>query len=206
MPITYPLSIPTVGVTSVTFQPRNATVVSKSPFTYQGQVQAWTGQQLTAQVTVEDLMREQAELWVSFLYSLKGHVGTFLMGDPMQVSTLGVGGGTPRVNGGGQTGNTVICDGAPASVTNYLKAGDWIQFGGATTQSRFHKVLANVDSDAGGNFTLDLWPNLRVILVDDLLVRTGTLAQGLFRLSGDFSYTEDNFNKYSIEFSCEEVI
>jgi len=206
MAIAYPLTVPTVGVTSVTFQPRNATVISKSPFTYQGQVQSWAGQQLTAQVSIDDLMREEAELWVSFLYALKGPIGTFRMGDPMQVSTLGVGGGTPLVNGAGQTGNTVICDGAPPSVTNYLKAGDWVQFGNATTQSRFHKVLTSVNSDAAGNFTLDIWPNLRSSPSDNVAVRTGELAKGLFRLSGDFSYVENNLNKYSIEFSCEEVI
>lgn len=150
-------------------------------------------------------MREQAETWLSFLYSLKGSVGTFYFGDPMAVNSLGVGGGTPRVNGGGQTGSSLICDGAPNNVTNYLKAGDWVSLGGASNR-KLHKVLTNTDSDSSGNFTLDIWPNLRFSPGDNSFIRYNNIPKGIFRLSGDFSYTENNFNKYSIEFSCEEVI
>lgn len=81
--------------------------------------------------------------------------------------TVGTLGGTPRVNGGGQSGNSIITDGWTASVVAVLRRGDKLQFGGS---AMVHPVLgtiyagdlqaftvaADVDSDGGGAATVYL--------------------------------------------------
>jgi len=83
MAITYPLSTPTsIGIAKVTLAANNAVAVSQSPFTFKQQVIAHQGQRWSASVSIPPVRRDLAEPWVSFLMSLKGQVGTFLLGDP----------------------------------------------------------------------------------------------------------------------------
>lgn len=83
MAISYPLSLPTsIGIANITLTANNAVAISESPFTYQQQIVAHPGQRWSATVSVPPLRREYVEPWVAMLLSLKGQVGTFLLGDP----------------------------------------------------------------------------------------------------------------------------
>lgn len=84
--------------------------------------------------------------------------------------TLGAFGGTPAVNGAGQTGSSIICNGVSNSITNWGLIGDTITFAGCyavnpqtrqTTGALQDFVLqANASSDGSGNITFVVSPAL----------------------------------------------
>lgn len=90
MPITYPLNTPTnIGIANITLMAENAVAVSQSPFTFSQQVVAHPGQRWAASISLPPMKRQDAENWIAFLLSLKGQVGTFLLGDPNAVNHQG---------------------------------------------------------------------------------------------------------------------
>lgn len=90
MAITYPLNTPTnIGIANITLMAENAVAISTSPFTFQQQVVAHPGQRWAASISLPPMKRQDAEAWVAFLLSLKGQVGTFLLGDPNCVAAQG---------------------------------------------------------------------------------------------------------------------
>lgn len=68
---------------------------------------------------------------------------------------LGAGGGTPLVNGAGQTGSNLVIDGASASITNWLRAGDIIKVVGAAV---VFDVTADVNTNVSGQATIPISP------------------------------------------------
>jgi len=207
MAITYPLSLPvaTKAIKSIEIRAINAVAYARSPFTFAGQAFAYAGQMWTADVTLKPMKRADAEQWNAWLLSLRGQLGTFLMGDPMGATARGVATGTPLVNGASQTGGSLVIDGATSSTTGWLKAGDYIQLGSGSS-SRLHKVLADANSDGGGNVTLDIWPHIRVAPADNAAV-TVSDAKGLFRLSSNdqgFSINESAI--YGMTFGAMEAV
>ena len=150
----------------------------------------------------------KAEEFTSFLTKLNGREGTFLMGDPNGATPRGLADGapgTPLVNGGSQVGDTLVCDGAPNGVTGYLLEGDYVQLGTVGT-SRLYKVLDDVDSDGSGNFTLNIWPDLRTSPSNDevLIVEN---AVSVFRLAANASMWDLQPGVfYSISLSAIEAL
>jgi hypothetical protein len=69
----------------------------------------------------------------------------------------GIGGGLPVVDGGGQTGESLLIRGATPNVTGWLKAGDLIQVEGAPVVI---DVVEDVDTDDDGNATIVISPPL----------------------------------------------
>ena len=205
MAISYPLQIPNVGITSLNWTNSVASLVSRSPFTFQGQAQTYPGQIRFAQVTVENRNREDAEEWVGFLNALNGCSGTFLMGDPLGIrprrgSTVGA-----TVRGGGQSGSTLLVNTSQINETNWASRGDWLQIG-TGINARLYKVTMPANTNGSGHASLEIWPSLRVTPTDGQSVHMNN-AKGLFRLSsGSFDYSEQDGCKYSLSFSCEEVI
>lgn len=72
---------------------------------------------------------------------------------------VGVGGGTPLVNGSGQSGNILVIDGATANITNWLRQGDLIQVPGVPV---LLDVAGDVSTDAGGNASILISPPIFV--------------------------------------------
>lgn len=82
--------------------------------------------------------------------------------------TVGALGGTPAVNGAGQTGSTLVTDGWTASAASRLKKGDVFtianvfavnpQSGQSTGQLRQFVVTADVSSDGSGNASIPIYP------------------------------------------------
>lgn len=205
MAISYPLQIPTVGITSINWTNSVASVISRSPFTFQGQSQTYPGQIRYAQVSVENRNRDDAEEWVGFLNALNGCGGTFLMGDPLGIrprrgSTTGV-----TVRGSGQSGSTLLVNTTQINEVNWASRGDWLQIG-TGSNSRLYKVTMSANTNSNGYASLEIWPSLRMTPTDGQVI-TMNNSKGLFRLSsGTFDYSEQDGCKYSLSFSCEEVI
>lgn len=203
---TYPLTLPAhSGISSVELRAINAVIYEMSPFTFSGQAQASAGQMWQADVTLPPMKRADAEIWVAWLVSLRGKFGTFLLGDPLCATPQGDIGGTPLVNGAGQTGETLQIDGCTANVTNWLKAGDYIQLGSGSTAT-LHKVLANANSNGSGQVTLSLWPHIRSAPNDNAAV-TVTNAVGRFRLSSnETTWSISAASIYGITFGAMEAV
>lgn len=209
MPITYPLSIPTtIGVGNITLRAVNISSVSESPFTFTQQVFKHPGERWEASVSIPAAKADVSEDWVTFLVSLKGRVGTFLMGDPNRKTARGSASttpGTPLINGSGQVGDTVAIDGLPVSATGYLLKGDYIQIA-IGANATLHKVLSQVNSNALGQATLDIWPGIRTARADNVFVGVANTV-GNFRLASTYhEWNIDNESKYSISFEAVEAI
>jgi hypothetical protein len=207
--ITYPLSTPTnIGIANIIFSADNATAISQSPFTFSQQVIKHQGERWRASISLPPMKRVDAEFWVAFLLSLRGQYGTFLLGDPNCTTPQGSAkttAGTPVVMGGSQTGQDLIIDGLPTSVTGYLLAGDYIQLGTGVTSS-LYKVLTQVDTNGSGQATLTLWPSVITAPVDNATV-TLTSPKGLFRLANNTASWEiNNISSYGITFDCVGVL
>lgn len=206
---TYPLTIPThTGVSQVEMTASNVVAITESPFTLSQQVVKHAGERWSAVVTIPPVKRADAEYWNSFFLRLRGKFGTFLLGDPSSATPRGSASatpGTPLVNGGSQTGNELDIDGLPLSATGYLLAGDYIQLGSGST-ARLYKVLQEVNSNASGEATLNLWPNLRTSPTDNSAVVVSN-ARGVFRLSAnEATWSVNNAGLYSISFAATEAL
>jgi hypothetical protein len=206
MAISYPRDLPTnIGFAQVTLRAVNQTSTTMSPFTYKQQIYNHTGQRWEAECQIPPLKRDDAEEWIAWLLSMKGQGGTFLLGDPLGATARGTLGGTPVVNGAAQIGGSLDIDGCTVSVTNWLKAGDYIQLGSASTAT-LHKILQNVNTNASGQATLDIWPSMRTAPTDGATVITSN-AVGRFRLnSGQQDWTINNISSYGITFAAVEAI
>jgi hypothetical protein len=154
------------------------------------------------------MKRDDAEEWVAFLLSLGGSYGTFLLGDPIGGTARGSASttpGTPVVSGDNQTGDILVIDGLPVSVTGYLKAGDYIQLGSGLT-SRLHKVLESVDTNSSGEASVTIWPSLRESPADGATV-TVSDCKGLFRLNTSETMWDINTaSVYGMTFGAAEAI
>lgn len=209
MAISYPLTLPTAsGIAKINLRAVNSVSISESPFTFKQQVIAHTGQRWEAEISMPPMQRADAEQWISFLVSLNGVKGTFLLGDPNAATPRGSASttpGTPVVNGASQTGDSLTIDGCPVSATGYLKAGDYIQLGGGSSAT-LHKVLTDVDTNDSGQATLDLWPYIRTAPDDDATLVVSN-AKGLFRLaSNQTDWSISNASIYGVTFPALEAI
>lgn len=111
----------------------------------------------------------------------------------------------PLVNGGSQVGDALVIDGCSPSVTGFLLPGDYIQLGSSTT-TQLYKVLTQVDTDASGNATLDLWPNLRSSPADNSTIIVAN-TKGRFRLKDNVTQWGINeISSYGITFDCVEAL
>lgn len=205
MSITYPLTFPTVIAPQKTkMRMMVAAAVSESPFSYGQQTFLHPGDKWGIDVTMPIMKRAKAEQFITFMAKLKGRYGTFLIGDYDGRAPRGIATGTPLVNGGSQTGESLITDGWTASKNGILLAGDYVQLG-STTTTRLYKVLDDVNSDSGGNATLLLWPRLRSSPADnDPLTLSNAMTQ--FRLDAMFDWDANECSAYQIQFSAGEAL
>lgn len=215
MAITFPLNLPVTSgvddlgalvtdIVEIEFVNINAVSGTMSPFTGQQQIQEFSRNQLIVRAQTIPLERAEASVWWGFFRALRSGLGTFLLGDPHNSSPNGSGGGAPLVNGGSQTGTSLIVDGAPISATGWLLAGDWFQLGSGA-DSRLYTVVEDVDTDSGGNATIEFRPELRSSPADNDVV-TITDTVGVFRLTEHPSWQVDNDHLYVIKFSAMEVV
>lgn len=206
---TYPVTIPsTYAPSATTFRIKRIVGSSESIFTGQQQVYQYSGEWWECEVTMPPMRLDAARAFVAFLVSLRGQYGSMYLGDwdaRTPLGTASTSAGTPLVNGADQTGNTLVCDGAPASQTGYLKAGDYIQIGSGSSQ-KLHMVTADSNSDGSGNFTLSIEPALRTSPANNTAL-TVSNTKGVFRLiSNETSWQTNAVSLYGITFAVREVL
>lgn len=194
MAISYPLALPThTGFSEVELRASNAVAYSRSPFTFAGQAFAYSGQMWQADITLPPMRRSDAEQWIAWLVSLRGQLGTFLLGDNISCNARGT--ATSATISGSAGDNSVT-----VAMTGTLLAGDYFQLGGGSSAT-LHKVLQDQDGDG----TLEIWPAIR----SDQTTSSATLsgAQGVFMLStNEQSWSISNAAVYGISFTAMERI
>jgi len=176
-PVEFPADIPDVsGVRAISFISDWSVQTSESPWTFKRQTFSTFGDRWRAVVELPPMNRQVAGQWQGLLLLLEGGYQNFLFGDVFNPSPMGLALGTPRVDGASQEGRTLNTKGWTANITGQLLAGDKIQIG-----NRLHQVLRNVNSDASGNATIDIFPSLRESPPDSLIIETEE-TRGLFAL------------------------
>lgn len=187
MAITFPLELPAApGFTSIKWSPQSAVAEQESPFSFHSKVYAWSGQQRYVDVTLPPMSIDNAKEWSTFGYRLNGIEGTFYLRDSVGKYLRGAAVGTGLVRGASQTGQDLITDGWVPNTSLLFRQGDWVQIG-----TRLYTILADVDSDASGIATLNLWPKIRTAPADNSEAVYGPDAKGLFRLTGFPDYMFD---------------
>jgi hypothetical protein len=208
MAISYPLNMPShTGIRGVQFRTLNAVAYSRSPFTFAGKAYAFAGQMLEADISLPPMARADAERWLAWLISLRGQVGTFYLGDPLSATPMGSArdADTILVRGAVSSGGVIKIDSAPASETDYLKAGDYMQIGSGSSRQLF-KILTDVSTNSSGRASVDVWPNVRTSIANDSAI-TVESAKGLFRLSvNEQSWDINEASIYGINFSAMEAL
>jgi hypothetical protein len=234
MTITYPIDFPTdVGLTDAVLRIRTSNARSQSPFTLSEQIYSWAGQRWEIEAQLPRMKRAEAEIYHCFLAKLKGRQGTFTMYVPSGKSPRGVYeqtstdnllteagdhlrtesndniviefGSSIVVKGGSQTGNTLVVDGFGANQTNVLRCGDFFQLG-TGSNTRLYKILNDVNSDAAGSATLDIFPNLRSSPDDNEALILDN-PKGLFRLAtNEVDMPSDFINTFTVSFTAVEAI
>lgn len=191
------------GLRSVEFNASDAVAIVTSPFSGQTQAQQWPGADMwSGTFELPALTQVQADVWISFLMQLRGMANAFQVGDPMKTSPRGNPLGSPLVNGttpqfpGSQT---LATKNWTANKTGLLLPGDYFQVG-----YRLHRVLDTVNSDSSGQATINIWPSLREVCVDnEPLVLNNPL--GLFRLATNTRTWSSDYTKLTkLSFKFQE--
>ncbi len=204
----FPLAFPSTPVRGITLRPRKVVGVNTSPGSLVSQVYEWPGERWEAEVSFPPLARAAAENLVAWLISLRGGVGSFLMGDPAGAVPRGAAAsnaGTPQVDGAQLALARVLNIKTGLGATaNWLRAGDWISLGTGSAR-RLHKVLADAALDSSGKATLDIWPALRANVANNATVYVSS-ATGRFMLGGGaVDYAIDAASHYrAATLSCIE--
>lgn len=203
MAISYPLELPTtIGIASIELRTVNANATSQSPFTYKQQILSYGGQRFEASVTIPPVKRDLAAAWKASLVSLKGSLGTFLLGDPdypFPRGTLRSTSSQQFATVSGNAGDTFFTI-TMTDQSDTLLAGDYIQVGQAST-ARLYQVL----EDRTGTGEVEIFPNLRLDYTNEVVGTNNT--KGLFRLKDNTtSWSIDNASIYGISFEAVEAI
>ena len=187
MAITYPITLPSSGITSIQWRSVNANIMSQSPFTFKQQIVSHGGQRWEATINLAPLNRSDAAAWKSALTSLKGSLGTMLLGDPTYSTprgTLRTSVSNPAQLSGtkGDTFATI----AMTDNNDTLLAGDYIQVG-TDADAELYQILEDITGD--GN--VEVFPDLRTTYSSEPFQTDNT--KGVFRLANNVtSWSIDN--------------
>tara|TARA_Y100000114_G_scaffold95142_1_gene88492 strand:+ start:3921 stop:4520 length:600 start_codon:yes stop_codon:yes gene_type:complete len=194
-------TFPAITPSTNTFELVANTRTFQSPLTNAIQTSSRKGSLWRASLQFNNLSGADRKVMQAFLVKLNGQEHRFTLHDHSH-TRRGAGGGTLRVNGGTQSGTSLVCDGATASVANYLRSGDYISF-----NNELHMVVADADSDGSGNITLSIAPPIRKTPADDTIVDYTVPVSGVFLLAGPASWqtTPSITSSFTIE-AVEDVL
>ena len=136
-----------------------------SPLTASEQTTELPGARWQAVFTMKPLLDSDNAALQAFLVRLRGKAGRVLLYNFARPTPRGIATGTPLVKGGGQFGTQLLTDGWTASKSGILKSGDFIGVNG-----ELKMVVADADSDASGNATLQIEPPLRNVPADNAVI------------------------------------
>ena len=175
-------AFPSITPTTNTFELVSNTRTFQSPLTNAVQTSSRKGSLWKASLQFNNLSGDDRQEMQAFLVKLNGQQHRFTLHDH-SYTRRGAGGGTLLVKGASQSGTALVCDGATASVNNYLRAGDYISF-----NNELHMVVVDANSDASGNVTLSIAPPIRKTPADNAVVDYLAPVSGVFMLAGPASW------------------
>lgn len=175
-------AFPSITPTTNTFELVANTRTFQSPLTNAVQTSSRKGSLWRASLQFNNLTGDERAEMQAFLVKLNGQQHRFTLKDHAY-TRRGAGGGTLRVDGGSQSGTTLLCDGATASTNNYLRAGDYISVNG-----QLHMIVADANSDATGAVSLSIAPPLRFSPTNSQIITYSGDVNGVFMLAGPASW------------------
>ena len=180
--LTFPATLtPNASTWGITARSR----IHTSPLSGVTQTALFPGSHWHASLRFNLLTDDDRRVLAAFLAELEGMSGRFFLFDHSMTTPRGVATGTPLVNGASQTGSSLITDGWTGSVTNIMRAGDFISFDPPTADRRELKmVTADVNSDGGGNATLAIKPPIKESPANNAPLTTAS-ASTIMRLTAD---------------------
>lgn len=92
-------------------------------------------------------------------------------------------GGTPLVNGAGQLGKSLVCDGA-GTVTNWIREGDFFE-----VNNELKMATADANSSSGA-VTLSFVPRLRSSPADNAAITTSSAKGRFYLVPGGVTWSE----------------
>ncbi len=149
-----------------------------SPLTKTAQTKELPGARWVASMSFSDRNQDNSRDLMAFLVKLRGQAGRFYLYDHGLPTPRGAATGSPLVKGSGQTGTTLAIDGWSGSVTNILKAGDYLEVNGEL------KIVTEDINSVAGEATVTFEPPLRAAPSDNAVV-TITKAPAIMRLQDD---------------------
>lgn len=224
---TFPVTLPDQRITKGRFGISFNQSVFESPATRQVQTVSRLGDMWEGLYTLPIMNETQAAVWTGFLTSLRGMVGTFYAFDsdrarpttfvdnsPIRADSTTIKadsttvkaddgnfpGNVGHVDGGGQTGRTLLVKNLPASST-VAKAGDYFE-----VETRYHKLVADATTNGSGAVTLQFEPPLRSSPVHNAALDLNSPRMIARLTSPDFSWESDHRKLTSISFAFEEVL
>lgn len=194
-------TFPNITPATNTFELLANTRTYQSPLTNAVQTASRKGSLWKASLSFKNLNGDDRQEMQAFLVRLNGQQHRFTLHDH-SFTRRGVGGGTLLVNGSGQSGITLLCNGASVNKTNYLRAGDYISF-----NNELHMVVADTSSNSSGNVTLTIAPPIRKVPSSGQIVDYATPVSGVFMLAGPASWSTKVgvFSDFNIE-AVEDVL
>lgn len=163
------LAFPTLSIrpVRVDWSLVSITQVHESPLTGAVQTQELAGAYWQCVLDFSHARGADARLLWALLGKMRGRAGRLAVPTYGRERPAGVGGGAPLVAGAGQVGNALAIDGAPASTTGWLLAGDLVGVGGYV-----YMLTADADTDSLGAASLALVPALRSAPADNAAITT----------------------------------
>lgn len=172
-----------------------------SPWTFKREVQDFGGQQWRMTISTLPMVDEEARSFAAFLTGLRGNIGRFRHGDPYRSLPRGAVAGAPVIAAATAGQQEVSVSGLTASTLRQFAVDDYIEIDGS-----LYTVLVDTDSDALGNATVPVWPDLRssYAVSTEIVYRN---PRGTWRLKDNsLNITRDVLMRSSMLISCEEAI
>lgn len=188
------------GFRSSRFGLRANTQTFESPLNRTVQTIELVGARWFASYELPAMKRPQAAAWQAFLMALQGRSGRFFGFDPDARTPRGTGAGTPLVNGGSQTGSSLITDGWSA-LQMVLRAGDYFAVNG-----ELKMVTVDVSSNGAGQATIAFKPSLRASPADNAALTLNNASCTMMLIDDEqAAWDADQISVYGLRFSGVEV-
>mgnify|MGYP000846173780 CR=1 FL=1 len=127
----------------------------RSPLTGATQTQELRGARWACRVEYYHLQEDDCRLMWAFHGQMRGRAGRVSVPHFGRPRPHGVGGGSPTVDGAGQTGATLNVASGPLSTSGWLVPGDFLGVNG-----RMHMVTATTNTDGTGDAAVAIAPPL----------------------------------------------
>ena len=159
------LTFPTIVPNREDWGPDANALTFSSPLSRTTQTLLFPGTKWQASLGFSGLEPAEWRDLEAFVADMDGMSGRVYYGPSHAATPRGTAGGTPLVNGGSQTGSSMVTDGWAASET-VLRRGDYIAYD-ITGGRSLHILTADAASDGAGNATLPIAPPIRVSPADN---------------------------------------